>query len=189
MSQLSIGIKAPDFELYGVDGQSYRLGHALDESPVVLAFYKSACPVSQFTLPYLQRIYAHAERDERSECKPDAKRERDSAKHQVRAQPSRKATGFKMWGVSQDDESETRAFAKRYGIEFNLVIDEYPYPVSTAYGLEFVPGIFIVHPGGLITLSHSGFHKSELEEIATLAGRPPLQLFERGDGIPDHRPG
>jgi hypothetical protein len=28
-------------------------------------------------------------RDEQSECKPDAKRERDSAKHQVRAQPSR----------------------------------------------------------------------------------------------------
>ncbi len=162
MSQLSIGIKAPDFELYGVDGHSYRLAHALDESPVVLAFYKSACPVSQFTLPYLQKIYAHGKK---------------------------KDMRFKMWGVSQDDESETRAFAKRFGIGFNLVIDEYPYSISAAYGLEFVPGIFIVHPGGLITLSHSGFHKSELEEIATLAGQPPLQLFERGDRIPDHRPG
>jgi peroxiredoxin len=172
MSQLSIGIKAPDFELYGLDGQSYRLAHALNGSPVVLAFYKSACPVSQFTLPFLQKIYAHAA---------------------VRAQPSRKDMGLKIWGVSQDDESETRAFAKRYGIGFDLVIDEYPYSVSTSYGLEFVPGIFIVQPDGLITLSYSGFHKSGLKEIATLAGRSsgrsPLQLFERGDGIPDIRPG
>ena len=59
MSQLSIGIKAPDFELYDVAGQSYRLADALDEGPLVLAFYKSACPTSQFTLPYLQKIYAH----------------------------------------------------------------------------------------------------------------------------------
>ena len=158
MSQLSVGIKAPDFELYGVDGQSYRLAHALEKSPVVLAFYKSSCPTSQFTLPYLQKIYAHA-------------------------------AGLKIWGVSQDDESETRAFGARHGIGFKLVIDEYPYSVSTAYGLEFVPGIFIVQPDGLITMSHSGFHKSALEEIATLAGPLPLQLFERGDGIPDIRPG
>ena len=165
MSQLLVGIKAPDFELSGVNGQSYRLARALDESPVVLAFYKSACPVSQFTLPYLQRIYAHA------------------AKH----------IGLQIWGVSQDDEFETRAFAERHAIGFDLIIDEYPYSVSTAYGLEFVPGIFIVEPGGVISLSYSGFHKSALNEISILAGRSsgrsPLQLFERGDGIPDIRPG
>jgi peroxiredoxin len=174
MSQLPIGIEAPDFELYGVDGQSYRLADALNESSMILAFYKSACPTSQFTLPYLQKIYAHGGDD------------------QVRTQRLGKK-GLKIWGVSQDDESETRAFAQRHGIGFQLLIDEHPYPVSTAYGLEFVPGIFIVEPDGFISMSYSGFHKSALNKIASMSalssGRSPLQLFERSDRIPDIRPG
>jgi peroxiredoxin len=171
MSQLPIGIRAPDFELYGVDGQSYRLADALDESPVVLAFYKSSCPTSQFTLPYLQKIYAHG----------------------VSAQKSNNDMGLKIWGVSQDDEVETLAFAERYGIGFDLIIDEHPYSVSAAYGLEFVPGIFVVEPDGTISMSYSGFHKSALNKIAGMSalssGCSPLQLFERNDRIPDIRPG
>jgi hypothetical protein len=45
---LSEGTPAPDFELQG-----WRLSKALSNSPILLVFFKIACPTCQFTLPFL----------------------------------------------------------------------------------------------------------------------------------------
>lgn len=55
MKQLSLGTLAPDFTLPALDGSTFRLQDALAGGPLVLAFFKVACPTSQFTLPYLQK--------------------------------------------------------------------------------------------------------------------------------------
>src|SRR5215470_16274167 len=123
MSQLSVGSKAPDFELNDVHGRSYRLSEALALGPVALIFYKTSCPTCQFTFPYIQKIFERAG----------------------------KARGWTLWGISEDDEDETREFVKQQGLTFKVLIDEYPYPVSAAFGIEFVPGIFLIRPDGKIT--------------------------------------
>jgi peroxiredoxin len=91
--------------------------------------------------------------------------------------------GRRIWGISQDDEAETRRFAEQFGIHFNLLIDEHPYDVSSAYGLEFVPGIFLIEQDRSISVSDFGFAKSTLNEIAG------FEMFKPGDGLPATIPG
>jgi peroxiredoxin len=158
MSQLATGTLAPDFELPDTKGRSHRLSDALSEGPVVLAFYKSACPTSQFTFPYIQKVFA-----------------------QVGSQASQGPRT--LWGISEDDAEETRAFAKQYGITFDLLVEDHPYKVSAAYGLEFVPAIFIIQPDGIISLSDFGFSKPALNEIAG------FDIFPANDRLPARRPG
>ena len=78
---------------------------------------------------------------------------------------------------------ETQDFAKEYGLTFEILIDEHPYHVSSAYGLHNVPAIFIVQPDGRISLSEFGFTKASLNEVA---GFP---FFSPDDGVPATRPG
>jgi peroxiredoxin len=163
MKQLSTGISAPDFELKSLSGQPFRLSEALYTGPVVLAFYKASCPTCQLTFPYLQTIYSGLSAEFRN----------------------------RIWGISQDDPAETAEFVKQLGIEFPVLLDEHPYPVSTEYGLEFVPAIFIVGRDGMIELSDYGFSKTTLSRIAGAASGDgnPVVLFAANDGLPETRPG
>src|SRR5262245_37831405 len=155
MSQLSIGEQAPDFVLADVNGQKYRLSDALQRGPVALVFYKSACPTCQFSFPYIQRMFLDLGY----------------------------SPGLTLWGVSQDDVAEKRQFAEEYGITLYLLIDKYPNDVSAAYGLEFVPAIFLIQPDGKITVSDYGFTKAALNQIAG------FEFFTPNDGLPASRPG
>src|SRR5215470_12334534 len=138
MSQLSIGTLAPDFALSDINGRQHRLSDALSHGPVALVFYKSACPTCQFTFPFIQQIFSKVGQ----------------------------TAGWTLWGISEDDLDETREFANQHGITFDLLIDEYPYNVSADYGLEFVPGIFLIQQDGTISLSDFGFTKAALNQIA-----------------------
>jgi len=138
MSQVLIGARAPDFQLHDANGRTHHLADALTRGPVVLVFYKSACPTCQFTFPFIQKIFS---------------RVGDTA-------------GWTLWGISQDDPDETREFKQQHGIGFDLLIDEYPYAVSDSYGLEFVPAIFLIQPDGTIAVSDYGFTKAGLNQIA-----------------------
>lgn len=153
MSQLPAGSRAPDFELKDADGAAYALSDALKQGPVALIFYKSECPTCQFTLPFVQKIFETS------------------------------ANGLTLWAISEDDADETRQFAQRNGLKFTILIDEYPYAVSADYGLEFVPGIFLIAPDGTITVSEFGFTKAGLNRIAG------CEFFRPNDGLPASRPG
>jgi peroxiredoxin len=154
MSQLPAGVQAPDFELKARDGQVFQLAEAIAKGPVVLVFYKASCPTCQFTFPYLERI--HEER----------------------------GSEVRIIGISQDEPQETDEFMKRFGIQFETVIDDHPYDVSMAYGIENVPATFVIGADGKIQLSDYGFSKAALSTIAQ-----PLELFRNDDGVPATRPG
>src|SRR5688572_17640974 len=109
MSQLLVGDQAPDFELTDLNGEPHRLQDALKRGPVALVFYKASCPTCQFTFPFIQKIFS-----------------------------KRGSAGPTLWAISQDDDSETRQFAAKHGLSFDMLIDEHPYPVSAAYQLQFV---------------------------------------------------
>ena len=154
MSQLLVGDLAPDFELIDVNGQPHRLQDALKRGPVALVFYKASCPTCQFTFPFIQKIF--------SKTGP---------------------AGPTLWAISQDENSETGEFAAKFGLSFDVLIDEHPYPVSAAYQLEFVPGIFLIEQDGRIAVSDYGFTKSGLNQIAG------FEFFTANDGLPARRPG
>jgi peroxiredoxin len=155
MSQISIGNQAPDFELRDVDGHTHRLSEALAHGPVALIFYKGECPTCQFTFPHVQRIFSRVG----------------------------KTAGWTLWAISEDEPDETRHFKKEYGLGFDVLVDEYPYPVSAAYGLQNVPAIFLIQPDGTITVSDHGFTKAGLNRIAG------FEFFTPSDGLPATRPG
>ena len=138
MSQLAIGVEAPDFELKTADGQTRRLSEAIEHGPVVLVFYKAACSTCQFTFPFIQQIYSKVG----------------------------KTAPWTLWAISEDEAKETADFAKQFGLTFDLLIDDHPYAVSAAYGLHNVPAIFIVQRDGTISLSDFGFTKDSLNLIA-----------------------
>ncbi len=165
MSQLPTGVAAPHFQLKSIKVLERTLSEALTRGPVVLAFYKASCPTCQLTFPYLQKIHSELGA----------------------------GSAFTIWGISQDEAGETKEFSERFKIKFDLLIDEHPYEVSSAYGLEFVPGIFVIGEDGRIALSDFGFSKATLNQIACLAAagssRSTPALFDANDGLPATRPG
>jgi peroxiredoxin len=155
MGKLHVGSQAPDFELNDVDGQPHRLSTSLKRSPVILVFFKTSCPTCQFTFPHIQRIFAGTGKDRRAQ----------------------------IWSISQDETDETRDFAAQFGITFETLIDEYPYDISTVYGITSVPTIFVIDQDGKISFIDSGFSKASLNRIAG------FEMFTPNDGLPASRPG
>jgi peroxiredoxin len=164
MTNIVHGAAAPEFSLKGLDGKSYRLNEIRQGGPVVVAFFKISCPVCQFTLPFLERLYKRYG-----------------------------GNGVSFLGISQDDAKATKAFAERYGTTFPMALDEKGYPASNAYGLTNVPTVFLIDTDRSVRVSSMGFDKRDLETIANeLAERRQIDaapLFLPNESVPAHKPG
>ena len=164
MEALAAGVQAPAFALKDGDGKSHTLAEALKQGPVLLAFFKVSCPVCQMTFPFLERIH----------------------------QGVKGKTNVRVWGISQDDAGDTRAYAREYGCTFPLLLDDSGYPVSNAYGLTNVPTLFLVKPDGTIQLTSVGFDRKDIEAAAAEFGKltgQSLRVFQPSDQVPDFKPG
>ena len=166
MPALEAGVRAPEIDLTTLDGKEFSLDQALKRGPVVLAFFKTSCPVCQFAFPYLERIYK-----------------------------AYNASGkFTFVGVSQNKASETKDFNSEFGVSFPTLMDDTTrYPASNAYGLTNVPSVFMVSPEGEVEFSSVGWSKQEMEELnrrlAKLSGQSSAQLFRPGETVSDYKPG
>jgi len=164
MSALTSGLRAPEFNLAGVDGRHHSLRHP-GKDPTFFAFYKNTCPTCILIFPFLERLY-----------------------QRVGSAP----VGF--WGISQDSPAETKVFGEGHGVTFPLMFDLRDYPVSNAYGLTNVPTLFLVEPDGTIVWTSTGFVKADLEGLAAdffrrfrIPGLTPL--FVPADDVPALKPG
>jgi peroxiredoxin len=164
MSTVTVGQKAPGFELTDGDGKKYALEEALARGPVLVAFFKVECPTCQYTFPFVERLY-----------------------QQFRAQ------GVQIWGIAQDDARDSQRFAKEYGLTFPVLLDDYPYQVSREYGLHYVPTLFLIAPDGRVRLASDGFAKADLLEmqksLANYFSLTPPTLFHTRDRVPEFKPG
>ena len=165
MSALTKGKRAPEIDLPTIDGRRFSLKDALAQGPVVLAFYKISCPVCQFALPYLERIYQAA-----------------------------KGKPVTIIGISQNSKKDTAFFNKQFWISFSVALDDSAnYAVSNAYGLTNVPTFFYVNEEGLIEVSAVGWSRADLEEIASRIGErgnlPPITFVKSGEDVPAFRAG
>jgi peroxiredoxin len=165
MAALTVGTKAPDFEVRAMDGRRFVLRDELARGPVVLVFFKVSCPTCQYALPFLERLeraYGH--------------------------------TGVRIIGVTQNDPKQTAAFTKEFGISFPVLLDEMDrYPVSNAYGLTNVPTLFWIAQDGQIEVSSVAWVKADFEEVgrkmAAARNLPPASVFEAGEDVRDFRAG
>jgi len=164
MSKIVRGKLAPGFSLKSIAGKEFSLGSALQRGPVVLSFFKVSCPVCKFTFPFLERLYKQYGGEE-----------------------------VAFVGVSQDNASASRDFAREFGVTFPILIDETGYPVSNAYGLSSVPTYFLINPDGQVQVTSEGFSKAETEAIADLladrrnSARAPV--FRKDEAVPAYKPG
>jgi peroxiredoxin len=165
MSAIEAGNPAPTFLLPLLSGGTISLRESLQQGPVLLVFFKISCPVCQFALPYLERMYSSAQ--------------------------AKKVT---LLGISQNGKDETAAFARQYGITFPIALDDpRQYQVSNAYGLTNVPTVFYISPERKIEVTSVGWSKDDLLRIARLmTDRPPLAAVEflhAGEEVPGYRAG
>ena len=156
---LAAGQRAPDFQLQSLENGGRTLHELLAKGPVLLAFFKSTCPVCQMTLPFLERI------------------------HQAKAPGS-----FGIYGVSQDDAETAREFNAEFEINFPVLRDteEAGYPASNEYGISHVPSLFLISSNGTIAWSQDGFSKREFETLASQAG---VELFRPDENVPEWKSG
>jgi peroxiredoxin len=166
MPTLNAGVLAPDFILPTVQGGHASLGEALVKGPVVLVFFKKSCPVCQYALPLLERVF----------------------------QANRSADVVTVLGISQNKTRDTKAFLREYGVTFPIALDDPAnYAVSNAYGLTNVPTVFYIAPGGEIEVSSVGWSKSDVEAInqklAEHRDQRPAPLWRQGEDIQDFRAG
>jgi peroxiredoxin len=94
---------------------------------------------------------------------------------------------LKLYAVSQDDAARTRAFARDYGISFDLLIDPADgYVASNAFGITHVPSMFVVQPAMRISWVSNGFVRVDMGSLGEIAGRPVLR---ESDNVPAAKPG
>src|ERR1700687_2485391 len=165
MSALTVGTPAPSFELPAMDGSKFSLPDALSRGPVLAIFFKISCPVCQYAFPYFERIYRKYGRPK-----------------------------LTIVGIPQNDQQDTAAFLKKYGVTFPILLDDTkPSPASNAYGLTNVPTAFWIAEDGTIEISSVGWAREDFEDMvrkaASATGPPPPPVFHPAEKIADFRAG
>jgi len=97
-------------------------------------------------------------------------------------------------GISQNEKKDTAAFMKKFGITFQVLLDDTKsFPASNAYGLTNVPTAFWIAEDGTIEISSVGWARTEFEEMARKAafatGDPPKPVFQPTEQVADFRAG
>jgi peroxiredoxin len=165
MAALTAGTQAPEISLRSLDGNKFSLQDALKRGPVLAAFFKISCPTCQYAFPFLERLHKNYGGEK-----------------------------ITIVGVSQNNERDTKAFLKEFGVTFPTLLDDpNGYAVSNAYGLTNVPSIFLIGQGGKIEITSVGWVKKEIEDInRKLAGAQQTEvpaMFSRGEAVADFRAG
>ena len=165
MAALSAGKPAPDINLPATNGQQFSLQEALQKGPVVAVFFKISCPVCQYALPFIERIY--------------------------KAQGNKSVT---IVGISQNNKADTETFMREFGVTFPVLLDDTnTYPVSNAYGITNVPTTFLIAPDGDVEVSSVSWARKEIDEINRLAaeanGTKSTPIFRANEQVVEFRAG
>lgn len=121
-----VGKPAPNFELKGIDGQTYKLAD-LKGKPVMLNFFATWCPPCRNEMPAIQEAY---------------KQYADQ--------------GFVVIAVNlNESEMVVKNFKDKLGLTFPIVIDT-DDRVTKAYDIVPLPTSFFVNKDGVIQFKHTG---------------------------------
>ena len=93
-----------------------------------------------------------------------------------------------VYGVSQNDEEDTRWFHSEFGVTFPTLLDreENDFAVSNAFSISAVPTLFLIGRDGTIARTVEGWVKQDIEALAKIAG---VAVFRQGDNVPAWKAG
>ena len=93
-----------------------------------------------------------------------------------------------VYGISQNDAGDTRAFAKRYRTTLPMLLDSEAsgFPVSNAYGISSVPTMFLIERDGSIAQTVVGWRKQEIAALGATAGG---SVIRPEDNVPEWKAG
>jgi peroxiredoxin len=137
---LNPGSPAPDFHLPRLDGGTVALQEILANGPALIAFFKTTCPVCQFTLPFLERIHQAGTLPVYTISQDDAEDTREFNRE---------------FGIALP----TLLDSARSG-----------YAVSDAFGISSVPSMFLIERDGGVSRAIEGWSKRDIESLGALAG-------------------
>ena len=137
---LEPGSRAPEFRLARLDGGTATLQEVIANGPAVIAFYKTTCPVCQFTFPFLERIH-------KAGTLPVYAISQDNA---------------------EDTREFNREFGLT--LPTLLDAEGSGYRASNAFGISSVPTTFLIEGDGAIARVIEGWSKREIESLGGLAG-------------------
>ena len=137
---LTAAERAPEAAVTWLQGPGVALSELWRTSPVVLVFFKVACPTCQLTLPYLERIH--------------------------RAKQGPRLLAISQDNASQTNVFH-REFGISLPTLLDAAPD---YPASNAFGISSVPSLFRIDRGGRIVWSEAGFDRARLTELGREAG-------------------
>jgi peroxiredoxin len=135
------GFAAPNARFRTPEGGSLSTRDVVESShglPVLLAFFKTSCPVCRMAWPYLQRIHE-----------------------------SYGGKSVRVVGVSQDDAASSRAYYAAHGAAtFDLLLDPEPtFVASNAFRVESVPLLVLLAPDGTVEDTFAGWSKKRMEAL------------------------
>ncbi len=128
---LALGAKAPGFSLPGTDGKSHALGDFAEAKVLVVMFTSNHCPEARAAAPRMAKLDADY-------------REKGvafvaiSGNHPDALRPDE--LGYSPFG---DSFEEMAPFAAEYGWEFPYLYDGETQAVTTAYGAQATPHVFV----------------------------------------------
>lgn len=95
---------------------------------------------------------------------------------------------LQIYGISQDDAGRTQEFQRLFGVQLPMLLDPARdrYPASRAYGIQYVPSVFLVETDGRISMAVEAFDRRAYEELGRRAGRP---MFGDEERVPAYKPG
>ena len=159
---------APKARFLTPDGKSLSTADVVAQGnglPVLLAFFKTSCPICQLAWPYLQRL------------------------HEAYGGKS-----VHVLGVSQNDAGTSRAYyAEHGGATFDLLLDPEPgFTASNAFRVEAVPHLALLSANGAVEDAFAGWSRTRMEALgARFAAKdvPFVPVVPPGDPVRDFASG
>lgn len=125
-----VGGRVPAFAVSDMNTGERLTSVGLKGTPYVVNFWASWCAACREEAPYLKAAYERYEKGR---------------------------GGFRMIGIAiQDKLEKARAFARRFGKEYFLALDNEQGDISLNFGLYGVPETFFVDAEGIISHKHIG---------------------------------
>ena len=128
---MEMGGKAPDFTLRGTDDQKHSLKDFSDSKVLVMMFTSNHCPEARAAAPRMAQLQKKYEGKSVALVAV-------SGNHPDSLRPDE--LGYSPFG---DSFEEMKLFAKEYGWKFPYLYDADTQEVTTAYGAQATPHIFV----------------------------------------------
>lgn len=96
--------------------------------------------------------------------------------------------GLPVYGISQNDEGDTREFAREFGLTFPMLLDteESGFAASNAFGISTVPTMFLVERDGTLARVVEGWSRRDIDGLGRQAG---MSVFRPDERVPEWKAG